>query len=186
MKPRSVLSVTAPVALLLLSTTNALSLFGFGSSDNSAEDAKARAAAVALINENAAADEFIPPAAGVGRRDAARFVAAREGGKLVCSGDSAHTEIAWDRVNDDFCDCPGDGSDEPGTSACSNGTLRLRCFIDIDRYALFQRRVVWRTDQVAPQVGCERYVLLAHEDGIGAFGRHRASLYYAVCFHSAG
>ena len=27
-------------------------------------------------------------------------------------------EMPWSRVNDDFCDC-ADGSDEPGTSACS-------------------------------------------------------------------
>lgn len=99
-----------------------MSLFGFGSSDSTAE-AKARDAAVALIRENAAADGFVPPALGVGRRDAARFEAARAAGKLVCSGDSTRTAeiISWDRVNDDFCDCPHDGSDEPGTSACSNG-----------------------------------------------------------------
>lgn len=121
----------APAAAVLLlsstTTTHALSLFGFGSSGNTAaEDAKARAAAVALIKENAAADEFVPPAVGVGRRDAARFAAARAGAKLVCSGDSSEqVEISWDRVNDDFCDCPGDGSDEPGTSACSNGAFSI-------------------------------------------------------------
>ncbi|PFH50340.1 hypothetical protein AMATHDRAFT_193421 [Amanita thiersii Skay4041] len=31
-------------------------------------------------------------------------------------------EIAWNAVNNDFCDCP-DGSDEPGTSACANGVF---------------------------------------------------------------
>jgi hypothetical protein len=42
-----------------------------------------------------------------------------ERGNFVCF----HTkeEIDFSRVNDDFCDCLFDGSDEPGTSACQNG-----------------------------------------------------------------
>jgi hypothetical protein len=38
-------------------------------------------------------------------------------GKFHCMLSGA--EIAFEKVNDDFCDCPRDGSDEPGTSACS-------------------------------------------------------------------
>jgi hypothetical protein len=42
-----------------------------------------------------------------------------ERGNFVCF----HTreEIDFSRLNDDFCDCVFDGSDEPGTSACRNG-----------------------------------------------------------------
>jgi len=41
-----------------------------------------------------------------------------KGNKFTCLDGSS--SIPFDQVNDDFCDCP-DGSDEPGTSACSNG-----------------------------------------------------------------
>ncbi|XP_050085307.1 uncharacterized protein LOC126571087 isoform X2 [Anopheles aquasalis] len=35
-------------------------------------------------------------------------------------------ELSWDRVNDDYCDCQEDGSDEPSTSACANGRFYCR------------------------------------------------------------
>lgn len=35
-------------------------------------------------------------------------------------------EIPWRRVNDDYCDCPEDGSDEPSTNACQEGRYYCR------------------------------------------------------------
>ncbi|XP_065363262.1 uncharacterized protein LOC135956639 [Calliphora vicina] len=40
-------------------------------------------------------------------------------GKFRCLDGSL--EIPFDRVNDDYCDCERDGSDEPSTNACSKG-----------------------------------------------------------------
>ncbi|XP_018783505.1 PREDICTED: uncharacterized protein LOC108965497 [Bactrocera latifrons] len=40
-------------------------------------------------------------------------------GKFRCLDGSK--EVLFERVNDDFCDCLSDGSDEPSTNACQNG-----------------------------------------------------------------
>ncbi|KAG7801940.1 hypothetical protein KL944_003008 [Ogataea haglerorum] len=42
-----------------------------------------------------------------------------EDGLWACLG-NPEIKISFDKINDDYCDCP-DGSDEPGTSACSLG-----------------------------------------------------------------
>ena len=42
-------------------------------------------------------------------------------GKFTCF--STKIEINFVKVNDDYCDCPEDGSDEPGTNACNNGVF---------------------------------------------------------------
>ncbi|KAG8239597.1 hypothetical protein J437_LFUL017984 [Ladona fulva] len=45
-------------------------------------------------------------------------------GNFVCF--TSRKEIPIYRINDDYCDCPLDGSDEPGTSACYNGIFHCR------------------------------------------------------------
>jgi hypothetical protein len=42
-----------------------------------------------------------------------------ERGNFMCL--QTREELDFSRVNDDYCDCVFDGSDEPGTSACKNG-----------------------------------------------------------------
>lgn len=32
-------------------------------------------------------------------------------------------QISVDKINDNYCDCPADGSDEPRTNACANGNF---------------------------------------------------------------
>ncbi|XP_039434737.1 uncharacterized protein LOC120416905 [Culex pipiens pallens] len=39
---------------------------------------------------------------------------------------SSTRHVSWARVNDDYCDCPEDGSDEPGTGACDRGRFYCR------------------------------------------------------------
>lgn len=39
--------------------------------------------------------------------------------------------ILFDRVNDDYCDCPEDGSDEPSTNACRKGIFYCNGYIFI-------------------------------------------------------
>lgn len=47
-------------------------------------------------------------------------------GKFVCF--STKEEIEFERINDDYCDCPLDGSDEPGTSACNSGIFYCEAY----------------------------------------------------------
>ncbi|GMM27584.1 Gtb1 protein [Martiniozyma asiatica (nom. inval.)] len=67
----------------------------------------------ALILEAVVAIRGVPP------ENEQYYLSAKANGFFTCI-DNPDVKIPWDRVNDNFCDCP-DGSDEPGTAACENG-----------------------------------------------------------------
>lgn len=110
-----------------------LALWGFGGSNSKSEADIARDEAISVIKAKVASDEFIPPAAGVSRKDARRFALAKSAGEFQC-GESV---LKWELVNDDYCDCE-DGSDEPGTSACGEGEQEVpmhhHVFVHLCRY----------------------------------------------------
>ena len=57
----------------------------------------------------------VPRDRGVHPKDFSKY---KEGDTFACIGDEG-TVVPASSINDDFCDCTKDGSDEPGTSACS-------------------------------------------------------------------
>lgn len=50
---------------------------------------------------------------------------ASTGKKLIFKCETSGKIFSQDKLNDDYCDCPEDGSDEPRTNACVNG--RFSC-----------------------------------------------------------
>ncbi|XP_076648413.1 uncharacterized protein LOC143356536 isoform X2 [Halictus rubicundus] len=53
--------------------------------------------------------------------DILKYTSNSQGGKFICF--VSKTEIDFEKINDNYCDCPEDGSDEPGTNACNNGVF---------------------------------------------------------------
>ncbi|XP_017882388.1 glucosidase 2 subunit beta [Ceratina calcarata] len=60
---------------------------------------------------------------GVSDKDFSKYLPNARG-KFVCF--SSNDEIDFSKINDNYCDCPADGSDEPGTNACNNGVFNCR------------------------------------------------------------
>jgi len=66
------------------------------------------------------------PVLGIRQRDA-QLYKSNANGTFRCL--QSKVVISYDKVNDDYCDCPEDGSDEPGTNACENGVFHCRTVI---------------------------------------------------------
>lgn len=56
----------------------------------------------------------------------------RDDGNFACVTSGKTIPMNW--VNDDYCDCPEDGSDEPNTNACPIGLFHCK------KYAKSHRR----------------------------------------------
>lgn len=83
------------------------------------------AAALSLAAAAAASDATVEAprptvtVLGVPRSVEKELLALNATGKLFECKDSRKTKIAFDKVNDGYCDCPETGADEPGTAACA-------------------------------------------------------------------
>ncbi|XP_017116986.1 glucosidase 2 subunit beta [Drosophila elegans] len=73
---------------------------------------------VAIVFLNASSATDVPRPLGVSLAKASLYQPRAGDNSWTCLDGSR--SIPFAQINDDYCDCP-DGSDEPGTSACSNG-----------------------------------------------------------------
>lgn len=56
---------------------------------------------------------------------------------LTCTAlDRTTKTIPSSKVNDDYCDCPVNGEDEPSTSACAHTVKQFTCVGDVDQKAI--------------------------------------------------
>nr|CAD7404782.1 unnamed protein product [Timema cristinae] len=72
-----------------------------------------------------------------GKRSEYHLYRPNENGNFECF--TTGMEIDLSKINDDYCDCEEDGSDEPGTSACQNG--RFHCNIQLSLESIPSHRV---------------------------------------------
>ncbi|GLH13825.1 Uncharacterized protein GBIM_18314, partial [Gryllus bimaculatus] len=71
-----------------------------------------------LVTSTAKVSSVLSTIRGVRQIDMAKYKPNNHGA-FVCF--DSQEEIEYSRINDDYCDCVSDGSDEPGTNACVNG-----------------------------------------------------------------